>query len=446
MVYKYCYTLPYTFFQYALLCVLWLFSATTFAADINGVRVWRAPDHTRVVFDLSASVAHTVMTLNNPDRIVIDVPVSAFKASLNDLDLSKTPIQRIRTGVRNGKDLRFVLDLQANVQPRSFVLKASDKASDRLVLDLYDVGSKPRASVAKAEVPHGKRDIIIAIDAGHGGEDPGALGAHKLQEKDVVLAIARELKRQLDRIPGYKPVMIRDGDYYVGLGKRRSLAREKHADMFVSIHADAFHSPKASGSSVYALSQSGATSASAKFLAQSENSSDVIGGVSLSDKDDVLAGVLFDLSMTATLDSSLNVGKRILGNMGGVNKLHKKQVEQAGFAVLKSPDVPSILIETGFISNPAEAKRLANKRHQRKMASAIADGIGQFFYDTAPEGTLVAANKQRRKQKQTHVIARGDTLSEIAQRYQVSVAHIRDSNNLRSSSIKIGQKLTIPAI
>lgn len=442
MVHKHCNTVV----LFVCLGVISLFGSVAAAADINGVRVWRAPDHTRVVFDLSAAVDHTVMTLNNPERIVIDVPGSRFKAALDGIDFDNTPIQRMRTGVRHGKDVRLVLDLHTGVKPRSFILKASDKAADRLVLDLYDLAQHAEPTVAKVEVPHGQRDIIVAIDAGHGGEDPGAIGAHKLQEKHVVLAIARELQRQLAAVPGYRPVLIRDGDYYIGLGKRRALAREHRADMFVSIHADAFHSPQASGSSVYALSQSGATSASAKFLAQSENSSDVIGGVSLSDKDDVLAGVLFDLSMTATLDSSLNVGKQVLGNMSGVNKLHKHHVEQAGFAVLKSPDVPSILVETGFISNPAEAKRLANKSYQRKMAGAIASGIQQFFYDTAPEGTLIAANKRRSHESRTHVIARGDTLSEIAERYQVSVAHIRNSNNLRSNHIKIGQKLTIPAI
>lgn len=445
MLYKRCYTLSNTFMPCVSLCVLLLAAAWVSAADIKGVRVWRAPDHTRVVFDMAASVEHTVMTLSNPDRIVIDVPRSTFKASLTSLDLGTTPIQRIRTGVRNGKDLRFVLDLQNKVKPRSFVLKASDKAPDRLVLDLYDIQSAPKTTTAEDAAPHGKRDIIVAIDAGHGGEDPGALGPYKLKEKDIVLSISRELKRQLEAIPGYKAILIRDGDYYVGLGKRRTLARKSKADMFVSIHADAFNNPQASGSSVYALSRKGATSASAKFLAQSENSSDLIGGVSLSDKDDVLAGVLFDLSMTATLDSSLNVGKNVLGNMSYINKLHKKQVEQAGFAVLKSPDVPSILIETGFISNPAEAKRLASKSYQRKMASAIADGISKFFYDTAPAGTLVAVNKLKGNTKQTHVIASGDTLSDIAKRYKVSVAHIRNSNNLRSNKIRIGQKLSIPA-
>lgn len=426
---------------FGLLCL----SFSAFSADINGVRVWRAPDHTRVVLDLTAPVEHSVLTLNNPERIVIDIEDSRFKGTLDSLELGKTPVERIRTGVRNKKDLRLVLDLQNTVKPRSFVLKANGKAGDRLVLDLYDIDTSTRPGVPKVSVPDGKRDIIIAIDAGHGGEDPGALGPYKLKEKNVVLAIAKALEKQIAAKAGYKPVLVRTGDYYVGLYKRRDIARKHKADLFISIHADAFTSPKAKGSSVYALSQRGATSASARFLAQSENSSDAIGGVSLADKDDVLASVLFDLSMTATLDSSLNVGKHVLSNMGGINKLHKSHVEQAGFAVLKSPDVPSILVETGFISNPAEAKNLSNKSYQRKMAKAIARGVFTFFEASPPEGTLLAKLQKKRRKSQVYTIARGDTLSEIAERYSISLGALRTENNLKNNTIRIGQKLTIPA-
>lgn len=415
---------------------------TAIAADVKGVRVWRAPDHTRVVLDLSSPASHELMTLKNPERIVIDIPASQFKASLASLDLSKTPIKKIRTGVRHGKDLRLVMDLSDAVKPRSFLLKKSSKASDRLVFDLYDQNSAAQKTVAKT-VPKGKRDIIVAIDAGHGGEDPGALGPGKLKEKNVVMAIAKELEWRLKQMPGYQPVLIRTGDYYIGLAKRRQLAREKNADFFVSIHADAFTSPQAHGSSVYALSQRGATSATAKFLAQSENDADMIGGVSLTDKDDILAGVLFDLSMTATLDNSLSIGKHVLKQMGGVNRLHKKHVEQAAFAVLKSPDVPSILVETGFISNPREAKNLASKNYQRKMAKAISTGIDRYFREHPPEGTLLAV--QARAKTKSYTIARGDTLSGIAQQFSVSVVSLRKVNNLRSNTIRVGQVLTIPA-
>lgn len=419
-----------------------LLSGLVSAADVNGVRLWRAPDHTRLVLDLSGPAEHKLMMLKNPERIVIDIPSSRLKASVSDLDLSKTPIDGIRTGVHNQRDLRIVLDMSALVKPRSFLLKRSEKAADRLVFDLYD--NKPNSRpVAAKTLPNGKRDIIIAIDAGHGGEDPGALGPGKLREKNVVLAIAKELQWRLKSIPGYNPVLVRTGDYYIGLAKRRDIAREKNADFFVSIHADAFTSPKASGSSVYALSQRGATSASAKFLAQTENNSDVIGGVSLTDKDDILAGVLFDLSMTASLNSSLNIGKYVLNEMGAVNKLHKRHVEQASFAVLKSPDVPSILVETGFISNPTEAKNLSSKNHQRKVARAIANGIEQYFKTYPIEGTLIASKLKGKGRSYT--ISRGDTLSGIAQQYRVSVSALRKANNLKNNNIRIGQVLTIPA-
>ncbi|MDZ7782987.1 MAG: N-acetylmuramoyl-L-alanine amidase [Halioglobus sp.] len=283
---------------------------------------------------------------------------------------------------------------------------------------------------------------MIAIDAGHGGEDPGAIGPRRLREKDVVLAIARELHDLLQRDPGFHPALVRTGDYYVSLRGRRDLARQHQADLFVSIHADAFKHSAASGASVYALSTSGATSTAARYLAQRENAADLVGGVRLSDKDDVLAGVLTDLSMTSTLDTSLKLGEGVLRNMDGIAKLHKTRVEQAGFAVLKSPDIPSILVETGFISNPAEARRLAEPAYQRRMAAAIHRGIRDWFLAHPPSGTLVAWQKQQRGRE--YVIARGDTLSGIAHRFSVSLADLKSYNRLSSSRIMVGQKLNIP--
>ena len=305
------------------------------------------------------------------------------------------------------------------------------------MLDLYDKETK--APVVKQSA---KRDIIIAIDAGHGGEDPGALGPKRLREKDVVLRIANELNALLKADKGFHPTMIRSGDYYVSLRGRRDLARKRQADLFVSIHADAFKRKEASGASVYALSTRGATSTAASYLAQRENSADLVGGVSLSDKDDVLAGVLADLSMTSTLDTSLKLGDTVLRNVDSVAKLHKSRVEQAGFAVLKSPDIPSILVETGFISNPGEAKKLATSSYQKKMARAIHRGIKDWFLAHPPSGTLIAWQRQRDGRQYT--IARGDTLSGIAQRFNVSLSDLKSRNRISGSKIMVGQKLTIP--
>ncbi|MEH6548738.1 MAG: N-acetylmuramoyl-L-alanine amidase [Pseudomonadales bacterium] len=423
---------------------LFLLSPLLQAANVDSVRLWRAPDHTRLVLDLSGPVEHKIITLANPHRVVIDIPATSLLAGFGDLRLANTTITQIRSGVRNKRDLRLVLDMKQQVKPRSFMLKASGKNNDRLVVDLYDADSG-EATFQVAPAASIKRDIIIAIDAGHGGEDPGALGPGKLQEKKVVLAIARKVAADLKKKPGYKPVLIRNGDYYVGLVQRRDLARKHQADLFISVHADAFSSPKAKGSSVYALSQRGATSASARFLAQKENSADLVGGVSLSDKDDVLAGVLFDLSMTASLDASLMVGREILEEMDQISKLHKNHVEQAGFAVLKSPDIPSILVETGFISNPTEARLLNTASYQQKMAKSIVDGLVDYFESHPPDGSLVAWQQQSNTRSRSYVISRGDTLSGIAQRYRVSVDAIRRHNGMASNTIRIGQKITIPA-
>tara|TARA_R100000005_G_scaffold79178_1_gene46314 strand:- start:1088 stop:2413 length:1326 start_codon:yes stop_codon:yes gene_type:complete len=431
--------------------VLWcLCVSTALAVEVHDVRLWRAPDHTRVVFDLTGPADHRLLTLSNPDRIVLDVSNATLKASLTGLELANTPISLVRSGVREGRDLRVVFDVRAAVDPRSFVLKANAQAGDRLVLDLYDRNPVSEKAVAaepvktSAATDRGSRDIIIAIDAGHGGEDPGAIGPNRQREKDIVLAISRELELLLKRDEGFRPTMIRTGDYYISLKGRRDLARQRQADLFVSIHADAFTRREANGASVYALSTRGATSTAASYLAQRENAADLIGGVRLGDKDDVLASVLTDLSMTNTLDHSLKVGAKVLSRMDTVARLHKRNVEQAGFAVLKSPDIPSILVETGFISNPGEAQKLSTRAYQQKVAQAIHAGIRDWFLAQPPPGTLIAQRKQQGDQEYT--IARGDTLSGIAQRFNVPVRRLREHNGLRDSShIMVGQTLKIPA-
>jgi len=422
-----------------------LATSVVWGADVHDVRLWRAPDHTRLVFDLTGPAQHKLIVLENPSRIVLDIQNTRLKSNLSKLNLGNTPVRQIRSGVRERNDLRVVLDMGMAVNPRSFALKANDQAGDRLVLDLYDqvVATTIAPAVKKSVSESARRDIVIAIDAGHGGEDPGALGPNRRREKDVVLAIARDVYQLFKADPGFSPTLIRSGDYYISLKGRRDLARKRQADLFVSIHADAFKRREANGASVYALSTSGATSTAARYLAQRENSADLVGGVRLSDKDNLLAGVLADLSMTSTLDTSLKLGDRVLRHVDNVAKLHKKNVEQAGFAVLKSPDIPSILVETGFISNPAESRNLATRSYQQKMARAIHAGIKDWFLAHPPSGTLIAWNKARGGFEYT--IARGDTLSGIAQRHNISLSTLKSVNGISGSTIRVGQKLTIPA-
>ncbi|MBC3491309.1 N-acetylmuramoyl-L-alanine amidase [Pseudomonas taiwanensis] len=443
--------------------------------QVKSMRLWRAPDNTRLVFDLSGPVQHSVFTLSAPDRLVIDINGATLAAPLN-VSTSNTPISSVRSAQRTPTDLRVVVDLKKSVTPKSFTLAPNAQYGNRLVVDLYDqeadavAASTPAAPPAQAPtttpavpvtpaqpaiklppVPSGKRDIVVAIDAGHGGEDPGASGSRGQHEKDIVLQIAKELQRQINTEKGYRAELTRTGDYFIPLRKRTEIARKKGADLFISIHADAAPSRAAFGASVFALSDRGATSETARWLADTENRSDLIGGagnVSLDDKDRMLAGVLLDLSMTATLSSSLNVGQKVLGNMGRVTSLHKQRVEQAGFMVLKSPDIPSILVETGFISNNNEAAKLATASHQQALARSIHTGVRQYFQQNPPPGTYIAWLRDSGKIAQgprEHTVRPGETLAMIAVRYQVSVASLRSSNSLRSDELKVGQHLDIPA-
>ena len=417
------------------------------AAVIDGVRVWPGPDHTRLVFDVSDRVEHKIFTLSNPNRLVIDLSNTSSKTNLGKLQLPPELINKVRSAPRNGKDLRVVLDLSVRIRPRSFVLSPNQKYGHRLVVDLYP-RDKKAATPTVAKKLDDKRAVIIAIDAGHGGEDPGAIGSRGVREKDIVLKIARELETLFAGKKGFKPVLVRKADYYVGLRKRTQLARQHSADMMISIHADAFSSPKASGASVYVLSPKGATSETARWLAESENRADLIGGesgVRLDDKDDMLAGVLLDLSMDASMRASVATGTHVLKRLGGVTKLHKKRVEKAGFVVLKSPDVPSILIETGYISNPQEASRLNTRSHQQALARAIFGGVQSYFEENPLPGTYLAWAAQNGEQRREYRIARGDTLSGIAVRNNVTMASLKQLNGLSSNKIRVGQVLRIPS-
>ena len=402
--------------------LLLIFSSAAIAeTTISAGRVWPAAEYTRITLESATPIQYSLSILKNPDRVVVDLEDIRFtpelenlpgKVGVNDPYIRALRIGRFKPGV-----LRLVLDLKTEVVPQAFELKPVANYGYRLVLDIYpaippdplmallgggvmtmpqtgdaDTKSEARSqdrsnrggeALGKAK-PEVRRLIIIAIDPGHGGEDPGAISRSGTQEKDITLAIAQKLKGKIDKEPNMRAALTRDGDYFISLPMRLTKARQLNADLFVSVHADAFIKPHARGSSVFALSERGATSAAARWLAKKENDADLIGGVNLNGKDHYLKQTLLDLSQTATINDSLKLGREVLAEIGGINHLHKNEVEQAGFAVLKSPDIPSILVETAFISNPDEEKKLRDTAYQDKMAEAMLAGIKRYFANNPP--------------------------------------------------------------
>jgi N-acetylmuramoyl-L-alanine amidase len=429
-------------------------------AAIHGVSVWSGPEATRVVFDLSGPLEHRVFELTDPYRVVIDLPNTSLAGPLS-VPEAKGVVSRLRTGARPGGELRVVLELDRQAKPKTFLLGPSETFGHRLVVDLVPpaaaatiaratapaavpatVAAAPAAAVA---APVRGRDLVIAIDAGHGGQDPGASGKKGAREKDVVLEIAQQLAKEIDSQLGMRAVLIRSGDYYLTHRKRMQIAHAAQADFFVSIHADSYRDSSAKGATVYVLSEKGASDEAALLLAQRENASDLLGGVSLSDKDQLLARVLLDLSQNAALSASLAAGQRLIKQMATVTPMRRIQVQQAPFLVLKSPDIPSVLIETAYISNPREEAALRSSAHQAALARAIRAGIVDYFVANPPPGSYLALHKPRSAPAATrHVIARGETLSGIAERYRVSTQSLRRSNSLKSDQIRVGQVLTIP--
>ena len=426
-----------------LLTGLLLLGAAAWAGStVENVRIWAESDKTRVVLDLSHSVEHSIFTLRNPHRVVIDLKDSRLSAALTNMPSGTGAVRAIRSGLRSDGQLRVVIDLNEDVRSRTFTAGPSGQYGDRLVIDLQRANSLATVKRASEEYQPG-RDIVIAIDPGHGGHDPGAIGKQRTREKDVALAISRELARRINAEPGMRAILVRNSDVYVDHRARTAIARRNRADLFVSIHADAVDDRRASGASVYALSLKGASDEAAKQLAERENAS--VGGVSLDDKDDVLASVLIDLSQNASLSASLDVGDKVIGEMSKVAKMHRRTVQQAGFLVLKSPDMPSILVEAAFISNPEEERRLRDPAYQARLANSIMAGLRSYFYTNPPPDTQIAMDLRREPTRQVrHVIARGDTLSEIAARYNVSAAAIRAANKLSDDKIRVGQTLSIP--
>jgi N-acetylmuramoyl-L-alanine amidase len=374
------------------------------ATQIRQARLWRSEDKVRLVFDLSGPVSYKTFTLSAPERLIIDVSGASLGGDFSQLALNDTVIRAIRSGPFGQGDTRIVLDLNSPVLLNSFLLAPQDGQSHRLVLDL--VSAKPIQIAAKVprETPqisaHPKRDIIVVVDPGHGGKDPGAVGAKGEREKDVVLSIAQMLAKRLKKEKGFDVKLVRNDDFFVPLRKRVAIARQHKADIFISVHADAAPGLTASGASVYCLSEGGATSATARFMAQRENSADLLGATSLlnlKDKDPMLAGVILDMSMNATIAASLQLGSTVLGSLADITTLHQKRVEQAGFAVLKSPDVPSILVETGFISNARDSQRLVTARHQQAVADGLFKGLQRYFEKNPPVDSYLAWQQAQRE-------------------------------------------------
>lgn len=443
--------------MYRLLLGLFIFtcSVSAWASGIDNIRLSQSAQKTRIVFDLSDKTNFTTFLLDKPYRLVIDLKGTKQSKILKLPSFSGTPIQDIRYAQQQKNTLRVVLDLKKSLKYTSQTLAPSAQNSHRIVIDLTDkkhVLVPPNKTIKKIATPTQvkkpqiikvnktiksmpRRDIVIAIDAGHGGKDSGAIGKRGTKEKDIVLAIARKLAKLVSKEPGMRAYLTRNNDTFISLRQRIKRARVQKADMFISIHADAFHKRAARGASVFVLSERGASSEAAQMLADKENAADLVGGISLEDKDDLLASVLLDLSQTASLEASLEVAETVLSGLKRVGHTHKKQVESAAFVVLKSPDIPSILIETAFISNPAEERKLRSSGHQKKLALAMMSGIRNYFQRNPPLGTQTP---------QQHIVSRGDTLSTIAQRYQVSLPTLKSNNGLTNSRLNIGDILIIP--
>jgi len=360
------------------------------AVEIRAVRLWAGPEGTRVVLDLSGSARHSLSVMKNPDRVVLDVSGAHLAARARATPQAVGAVKQVRMAKRPSGELRIVFDLTGPVHAKSFLTNPNVHYGYRLLLDLGAAAAAVQTAVKVEHARPDARDLVIAIDAGHGGEDPGAIGKNGTREKDVVLAIARALARQVNGEPGMRAVLTRDGDYFVPLRDRMRRARARQADLFVSIHADSIRDRSVDGSSVYILSQRGATDEASRWLAERENASDLIGGVSLDDKTDVLASVLLDLSQSASLTASEAAAQRVLHHLYQVGEVRKPQVQQARFMVLKSPDIPSMLVETAYISNPQEEQRLRGAAHQAKLAAAIHQGLRSYFYSDPPPGTRIA--------------------------------------------------------
>jgi N-acetylmuramoyl-L-alanine amidase len=418
------------------------------AGELESLRLIEADGGTHAVLDLSANPDYKLFTLANPDRLVLDLSGTTL-ASGYRAPAPNGVVASVRTGTPTDGQLRVVLDLSREVKPRSRI--EGEGGDRRLVIELLTgapattaAGTPAPARTIQDVIGSGERELIVAIDAGHGGKDPGAIGPSGKHEKDVTLAMATELAAQIDADPGMTAVLIRDRDVFIPLEQRYMIAREAQADLFISIHADAAHNRAASGASVYVLSLRGASSEAARWLADQENAADLVGGVELDARDKNLAAVLLDLSQNATMRVSDDVAGEVLAALKGVGRAHKPNIERANFVVLRSPDVPSMLVETGFISNPGEEARLNDPAYRGRMAAAIVSGVRNYFSNQAPPGTWYAARQGTLAGSRQHVVARGESLSAIAMRHGISLSTLRQANSIDGDIVRVGQRLTVP--
>ena len=461
--------------------IMLILTATAHSASVENIRVSQNENLTRVVLDLDKALEYKSFTLTNPHRLVVDIKAAKVNKALIAPTFNSAVVDKIRHAQHDQNTYRLVFDLKQATDYEIRALIPEGEYSHRLLVDLKhgpataavaknkttqspdpnaetstdqpssnqakNNDAPSQAKTTSSELPQAtattvrsrpvlpRRDIVIAIDPGHGGRDPGAVGRNGTREKDVVLAISRRLAKLVNDEPGMRAYMTRDRDEFITLRQRIQRAKQNGADMFISIHADAFQRTSAKGSSVYVLSSRGASSEAAQILADRENAADLAGGISLEDKDDLLASVLLDLSQTASLEASLEVGNSVLGGLKRVGPVHKKQVESAAFVVLKSPDIPSVLVETAFISNPEEERKLNDVNHQNKLAQAMLAGIRSYFQRNPITQQV---------KPQQHIVSRGDTLSAIAQRYRVNMMELKSTNNLQTSTLHVGDILKIP--
>ena len=440
-------SVPRRGFPALLFTVAFLALTGAHAVDLEGIRTHDAPDHTRVVFDTNAKVGYNIFSLENPLRVVIDLrdtrPEATFALPKKESDL----ILGIRRASRPDGAYRIVLDVAEQVDPKHFQLDPIEPYGYRLVVDLHATERKRRPPLIR--MPEGERDVVVIVDAGHGGDDPGAMGINGVREKDIALSVAKALERDLNATEGYRAVMARQGDYYIGLRQRGAIAQRHSAHLFISIHADAFSNPRIRGAHIYALSQRGSSSEAARILRDRENSSDLIGGVggvggiSLGGQPADVAETLVDLSLDFNQSGGIKAGDAILRSLAPTSRLRKKTTQLQNFAVLRAAGVPAVLIETGFLTNPEDARLLKSPAYQRRIARAIGDGIRAYVAENPPPDTLIAARVAAGGLRYT--IKRGDTLSEIALRYRVSMRALRAANGIKGDRILVGQVLQIPA-
>jgi len=430
----------YNKLQSCILLLLALFSMASVAANqVQGVRIWPSPDNTRVVFDLSGAPEHKYFTLDKPDRLVIDLSNIKGGSNLPAVSGESPLIKAIRSS-GDANRMRIVLDLAKSTKANVFALSPTPPYGHRLVVDLPD--DQPAQNIPPPAI-RAARDIVIAIDAGHGGEDPGSIGPSGFYEKNITLPVARQLAQLIDRQPGMKAMMVRTNDYYIHVNRRTEIARGQQADLLVSIHADAFTTPQPRGASVWVLSLRRATTEVGRMLEQTERHSELLGGVAEIIKDSAneryLAQTVLDLSMNHSMVTAYQVAGEVLQELGKVTHLHKKEPQAASLGVLKAPDIPSILVEVGFISNPQEERQLRSAAHQTKLAQSLFSALKRHFEKSPPADSLFAQQRARE-----HRVSAGESLSLLAQRYNVSIDELRHLNQLTNDSIRVGQTLRIP--